>query len=136
MATTIAAPEGPPAPAARPDWVASLTIAIVAALALATAWALPWWVMKARAPQYGQRTLVVQVSPRTVDGDVTELDMLGHYVGIRPLAALARVERMLAPVGLLGAIAGLLLTPWLRGRRSACSPCCRRLHRRSSCSST
>jgi nitrous oxidase accessory protein len=119
MAGTVEAPsvlERSPAPAARPDWAASLTIAIVAALALGTAWALPWWVMKARAPQYGQRTLVVQVSPRSVEGDVKELDMLGHYVGIRPLAALARIERMLAPVGMLGAIAGLLVAPWLRGR--------------------
>jgi nitrous oxidase accessory protein len=109
-------PARAPASGPRPDWAASLTIALVAALALATAWALPWWVMKARAPQYGQRTLVVQVSPRTVEGDVRELDMLGHYVGIRPLAALARVERMLAPVGMLGAIGGLLVAPFLRGR--------------------
>ena len=52
-------PASSPAPGARPDWAASLTIALVAALALGTAWALPWWVMKANAPQYGQRTLVV-----------------------------------------------------------------------------
>jgi nitrous oxidase accessory protein len=120
MAATCAPASEPERPAAapgpRPDWAASLTIALVAALALATAWALPWWVMKARAPQYGQRTLVVQVSPRTVEGDVKELDTLGHYVGIRPLAALARIERTLAPIGMLGAIAGLLVTPWLRGR--------------------
>jgi nitrous oxidase accessory protein len=110
-------PQAPPAssPGARPDWVASLTIALVAAVALGTAWRLPWWVMNARAPQYGQRTLVVQVSPRTVEGDVKELDMLGHYVGIRPLGALARIERKLAPIGMAGAVAGLLLAPWLRG---------------------
>src|SRR5262249_7255198 len=96
---------------ARPDRVASLTLALVAALALGMAWWLPWWVMKARAPQYGQRTLVVQVGPRTVVGDVRELDTLGHYVGIRPLGALASVERALAPLGMLGAIGGLLVAP-------------------------
>jgi nitrous oxidase accessory protein len=100
----------------RPDWAASLTLALVAAFALGVAWMLPWWVMNARAPQYGQRTLVVLVSPRTVEGDVRELDMLGHYVGIRPLGALARIERMLAPIGTFGAIAGLLLAPWMRER--------------------
>jgi nitrous oxidase accessory protein len=96
--------------------VASLTIALVAAIALATAWMLPWWVMKARAPQYGQRTLVVLVGPRTVEGDVREMDMLGHYVGIRPLGALARIERTLAPLGMAGAVGGLLLLPFLRRR--------------------
>lgn len=100
----------------RPDWVASLTITAVIVAALIGAWMLPWWVMKAQAPQYGQRTLVVEISPRTVDGDVKELDILGHYVGIRPLGALARLERMLAPFGLAAAIAGALLAPWLRQR--------------------
>jgi nitrous oxidase accessory protein len=106
----------PPPPVPTPDRVASLTIVAVAVLALAMAWILPWWVMKARAPQYGQRTLLILVGPRTVDGDVRELDMLGHYVGIRPLGTLARVERTLAPLGLFGAAAGLLLAPWLRRR--------------------
>jgi nitrous oxidase accessory protein len=91
-------------------------LALVAALALGAAWLLPWWVMNAHAPQYGQRTLVVLVGPRTVEGDVRELDMLGHYVGIRPLGALARVERTLAPLGMAGAIAGLLLAPFMRKR--------------------
>src|SRR5262249_4801602 len=116
--TAAAGLEAPAAsvPGPRPDRVASLTLALVAALAIATAWWLPWWVMNARAPQYGQRTLVVQVSPRTVVGDVHELDTLGHYVGIRPLGALARVERTLAPIGMGGALSGLLIAPWLRRR--------------------
>ena len=47
------APGKTPAPGPRPDWAASLTLALVAALALGAAWMLPWWVMNARAPQYG-----------------------------------------------------------------------------------
>jgi nitrous oxidase accessory protein len=101
---------------ARPDWVASLTITAVVVAALFASWMLPWWVMKAQAPQYGQRTLVIEISPRTVDGDVRELDLLGHYVGIRPLGALARLERTLAPFGLAAAVAGVLVAPWLRQR--------------------
>jgi len=109
-------PAAAASPDPRPDRVASLTLVLVAALAIGTAWWLPWWVMNARAPQYGQRTLVVQVSPRTVAGDVRELDTLGHYVGIRPLGALAHVERTLAPLGMVGAIGGLLIAPWFRQR--------------------
>src|SRR5581483_11256210 len=91
------------------DPVACGTIVAVAAVALLAAWVLPWWVMKARAPQYGQRTLVIQIGPRTVEGDVREVDMLGHYVGIRPMGTLARLERTLAPFGLAAAVAGVLV---------------------------
>jgi len=100
----------------RADPVAVWTLVIVAAVALAASWYLPWWTMEARAPQYGQRVLVVQVNPTGVKGDTFELDALGHYVGIRPLGGLARFERRLAPVGLALASAGLLVAPWLRRR--------------------
>lgn len=100
----------------RADPVAVWTLVIVAAVALAASWYLPWWTMEARAPQYGQRVLVVQVNPTGVKGDTFELDALGHYVGIRPLGGLARSERRLAPVGLALASAGLLVAPWLQRR--------------------
>ena len=70
--------------------------------------------MKARAPQYGQTTLLVEVDPRDVQGDVREINMLGHYVGIKPMGGLARLEPALAPLGMLGAGGGLLLAPWPR----------------------
>jgi len=74
--------------------------------------------MEARAPQYGQRVLVVEVSPTRVTGDVFEIDGLGHYVGIRPIAHLAPLERKLAPFGLALATLGFAATPWLRRRRN------------------
>src|SRR5262245_62642361 len=100
----------------QPDPAPTLTITLVAALALATAWWQPWWIMKARAPQYGQRTLVIDVGPRNVEGDVREVDGLGHYVGIRPMGTLARLERTLAPLGMAGSVLGILAAPWLRRR--------------------
>ena len=98
------------------DPAAILTIVVVAMLALVLAWMLPWWIMKARAPQYGQRILLIDVGPRDVTGDVREIDNLGHYVGIPPMGGLARLERTLAPLGLSGAMLGILLAPWLRRR--------------------
>ena len=98
------------------DPVASLALVLVAVLAIAAAWFLPWWTMEARAPQYGQRTLVVEVSPRHVAGDVFEVDTLGHYVGIQPMGTLAGLERKVAPLGLAVALIGLLLAPWIRRR--------------------
>ena len=73
----------------KPDIAAVGALAGVALVALAMAWGLPWWEMAARAPQYGQRTLVVRVGPTSVTGDVLEVDTLGHYVGIQPIATIA-----------------------------------------------
>jgi len=98
------------------DPAAVLTIVLVATLALMLAWLLPWWIMKARAPQYGQRILVIDVGPRDVNGDVREIDNLGHYVGIPPMGGLARLERTFAPLGMSAALVGILLAPWLRRR--------------------
>ena len=112
----VAAAGGGRRAAARPDFAASLTISFVVAVALLVAWTLPWWIMKSQAPQYGQRTLVIEIGPRSVEGDVREVDLLGHYVGIRPMGSLARLERTLAPLGLVAAVAGVLLAPWLRPR--------------------
>jgi nitrous oxidase accessory protein len=110
----------PPASAAGSepphDRAAVVTIVLVATLAIILSWLLPWWIMKARAPQYGQRILVIDVGPRDVNGDVREIDMLGHYVGIQPMGGLARFERALAPLGMTGAVFGILLAPWLRRR--------------------
>ncbi|HYZ87965.1 MAG TPA: NosD domain-containing protein, partial [Myxococcales bacterium] len=97
-----------------PDVAASTALFAVAVLCLACSWALPWWEMQARAPQYGQRTLLVQVNPRGVTGDTFEVDGLGHYVGIRKMETFALVERRLAPLGFIAAFAALLFVSFLR----------------------
>jgi nitrous oxidase accessory protein len=100
----------------KPDVVSTWTLVLVAIVALAAAWWLPWWTMEARAPQYGQRVLIVQVNPTGVRGDTFELDALGHYVGIKPLGGLASFERGMAPAGMALACVGLLVAPWLKRR--------------------
>lgn len=97
-----------------PDIPASSTLFAVALLCLACSWALPWWEMEARAPQYGQRTLLVEVNPRGVSGDTFEVDALGHYVGIRKMETFAPVERKLAPIGFFATLGALLVVPFLR----------------------
>lgn len=97
-----------------PDVAASTTIFAVAVLCLACSWAMPWWEMEARAPQYGQRTLLVEVNPRGVSGDTFEVDALGHYVGIRKMETFAPVERKLAPIGFFATLLTLLTVPFLR----------------------
>lgn len=100
----------------EPDPPAAATLVVVALVAIIAAWYLPWWIMKARAPQYGQRTLVVDIGVRDVAGDVSEIDLLGHYVGIAPMANFAHFERALAPYGIAATMVGFLVAPWLRKR--------------------
>ena len=91
-------------------------LAFYAAALLVVSMSLPWWRMDSRAPQYGQRVLVVDVSPIGVKGDLKELDTLGHYVGMRSIETFAPLERKLAPyaVGLVALLA--LALPFLRSR--------------------
>jgi nitrous oxidase accessory protein len=89
-------------------------LAFYAAILLVVALALPWWRMDSRAPQYGQRVLVVSVSPTGVSGDLHEIDTLGHYVGMRSVESFAPIERKLAPFA-VGWVALLALSlPFLR----------------------
>ena len=91
-----------------------LILAVYAAVLVCASLALPWWRMECRAPQYGQRVLVLGVSPTGVEGDARELDILGHYVGMRNLESFAPVERAVAPFAIaLTALIALAL-PFLR----------------------
>jgi nitrous oxidase accessory protein len=92
-------------------------LAFYAAALLLIAMALPWWRMDSRAPQYGQRVLVVDVSPTGVRGDIQELDGLGHYIGMRTLDTFAPIERMLAPYAVLAVALAALALPFVRSRR-------------------
>ncbi len=91
-----------------------LVLAVYAAVLVCASLALPWWRMECRAPQYGQRVLVLGVSPTGVEGDARELDILGHYVGMRNLETFAPIERAVAPFAIaLTALIALAL-PFLR----------------------
>lgn len=98
------------------DIAASLTIVVVAIAALVGSMFMPWWVMEARAPQYGQRVLILEVSPQGVTGDTAEMNGLNHYVGIRPLEELAPLERAVAPAGVVVAALGLGAAMFFRRR--------------------
>jgi nitrous oxidase accessory protein len=103
---------------ARTGWVhasrGGVVLAVYAALLLGAATLLPWWRMESRAPQYGMRVLWVNVSPSGIDGDVKEIDGLGHYVGMQPMADMARFERAVAPFAILFVILCALALPFLR----------------------
>jgi len=53
---------------------------------LASTFALPLWRMRFQAPQYPQG-LQLEIHAHTVDGDVSEINTLNHYIGM------ARIDR-------------------------------------------
>ena len=74
-----------------------IILALYAGALLAGSIFLPWWRMECRAPQYGARVLIVEVTPGATSGDTKEIDNLGHYVGMRSMNTFARIERVLGP---------------------------------------
>lgn len=87
-----------------------------AAVLLLTSIFLPYWQMTLKAPQY-PGGLSVQVYVNRMTGDVSEIDGLNHYIGMRPLGEAAQLERAVSMVA-VGALVLLVLaaifvhSPW------------------------
>lgn len=92
-------------------------LALYSGVLLAASILLPWWRMECRAPQYGARVLIVEVTPGSTSGDTREIDNLGHYVGLRSMETFAKLERTLAPFGLLAVALLALSLPFLPSNR-------------------
>ena len=88
----------------------------VAAVLLAVSIFFPYWEMTLKAPQY-PRGLSIQAYVNRLTGDVAEIDGLNHYIGMRPLAEAAPLERAVSIVA-IGALVLLVLaaiyvhSPW------------------------
>lgn len=63
-----------------------------AAVLLLVSMFLPYWKMTLLAPQY-PGGLAVEVFVNRLTGDVSEIDGLNHYIGMRPLGEAAQLER-------------------------------------------
>ncbi len=88
----------------------------VAALLLAVSMFLPYWQMSLKAPQY-PAGLSIQAHVNRLTGDVSEIDGLNHYIGMRPLGEAAQLERAVgifavAALALLVLAAVFVHSPW------------------------
>ena len=76
---------------------------------------LPLWSMTMKAPQY-PKGLVLQAYGTKMTGDLREIGILNHYIGMPPVEAPA-FETGLFPIGMVALIALCLLSPlgaWFR----------------------
>src|SRR5262245_32472594 len=91
-----------PAPGAGPiPWVLHPAVRIGFAVLVvgffAASYTRPLWVSRFVAPQYPYG-LQLEVYLTRVTGDTAEVDLLNHYVGMRPIATMATFERSMALV--------------------------------------
>ncbi len=103
---------GPRAPAEakdekRLDYMLPTILMGVAAFCLIVSIFLPYWNMTLEAPQY-PKGLRIHTYVNRLEGDVAEIDGLNHYIGMRPLAEAAQLERSLSFV-LIGVTALLVV---------------------------
>lgn len=81
-------------------------IFMMAALALMASMMLPYWQMKLTAPQY-PKGLLTRVYVNHLEGDVSEIDELNHYLGMPKLDQGGQFERSVSVLAL--AVIGLLM---------------------------
>ncbi|MFN2376649.1 MAG: cytochrome C [Candidatus Binatia bacterium] len=78
-------------------WVV-VAFALLAVLLWAVSFTRPWWQFYLFAPQYPDG-LVLDISLTGLGGDVREINMLNHYIGMKGLDEAAQLERHLAVYG-------------------------------------
>jgi hypothetical protein len=93
-----------------------LGLALLGGAAFVASWFFPWWHYALRAPQYPSG-LTLHIALNGVTGDIGEIDILNHYIGMRSMSDAAVVERALSGwiVGGLGL--GLPILAVALGRR-------------------
>ena len=106
--------------------VLSISTAVAAAAAVALASTLPLWTMTMRAPQY-PNGLRLQAYGTGLTGDLAELNILNHYIGMPPIEPPA-LETALFPLGIVALVVVCLAAPihrsirWLAIAATALTP--------------
>lgn len=96
----------PPKPRTILSWFARLAL-VAAAGGLYASVDQPYWEMKLHAAQY-QQPLTVVAYPDHIEGDIEEIDLLNHYIGMRELGGAAQWERSVGR-GAVQAMSGLMV---------------------------
>lgn len=120
-----AAPSAAPQTAARPwtnlfrslgsaRWFGTALLLMAAGMT-ALSFSHPFWMFKLYAPQY-PNSLSLVISLSGLSGDVREINMLNHYIGMAPLDQAAMFERRMASVAVSAIAAAICVLALVRGR--------------------
>jgi nitrous oxidase accessory protein len=98
------------------DRLLTVALALVAALLVAGAYKAPLWKMKLRAPQYPAGLQLVAYGDR-IEGDLREINIINHYIGMQKIEEKPAAEMALFPLGIGLVVFLILLAPlhrWLQ----------------------
>ncbi len=108
-----------PAPAASrmslERW-AVILLALASAGLFAYSFYLPWWDFQLYAPQY-PKGLKLVISLTGVTGDVKEINILNHYIGMKSLENAAPFERSMAGYGIAAVGIAVVTLSLLAGKK-------------------
>lgn len=91
---------------------------VAAAILLVSSIFLPYWRLTLNAPQY-PGGLMVQAYVNRIEGDVSEIDGLNHYIGMRPLNEAAPFEKSISIYGIIGVALLILAAVFVHTRWAA-----------------
>ena len=100
------------------DWARwpILGAGVLAGALFAASFFVPWWQFWLYAPQY-PKGLSLVISLTGMGGDVGEIDVLNHYIGMKHLAGAAPMERHLAGYGVAAIAVTTLVMLAVSGRK-------------------
>lgn len=91
---------------------AVIVCTVAAALLLVSSWWLPLWRMSLAAPQYPKGLQLVAYGNR-VEGDLKEINILNHYVGMEKIQEVPAPEMALFPYALGVLVLATLAAPFV-----------------------
>jgi hypothetical protein len=123
MATDLEKVLGPRIPAEelkqhRSRYLIPTLLFAAAAILLIASIFLPYWELTLHAPQY-PKGLSVEAYVNRIEGAVSEIDGLNHYIGMRPLAEAASFEKTISIYGIIGVALLILAAVFVHNRWAA-----------------
>jgi len=95
----------------------TLVVALPGLLAFGASFGLSWWKFTLYAPQY-PHGLRLEIALTGLRGDVHEIDMLNHYIGMQHLAQAAPLERAYAGYAVAAVCLAVLVGILALGRKT------------------
>jgi hypothetical protein len=93
-----------------------VALGVMAAGLFAASFFFPWWEFVLYAPQYpGGLKLVISLTG--MGGDVHEIDLLNHYIGMKHLADAAPLERHMAGYGVAAVCVMVIVALTVAGKK-------------------
>ena len=123
MATDLDKVLGPRIPAEelkqhRSRYMIPTLLFAAAAILLIVSIFLPYWQLTLHAPQY-PKGLSVEAYVNRIEGAVSEVDGLNHYIGMRPLVEAASFEKTISLYGIIGVALLILAAIFVHNRWAA-----------------